>query len=49
MAAQMQRVLTMPNATVAANLAGQPEEVREQVYRLIDAAVDGQFELHAGS
>ena len=29
---------SMPNATVAANLAGQPEDVREQAKRLINAA-----------
>jgi hypothetical protein len=44
MAAQMERVLNMPNATVEANLAGQPDEVREKAHRLINAAVDGQFD-----
>ncbi|HUZ56023.1 MAG TPA: hypothetical protein VMU94_26295 [Streptosporangiaceae bacterium] len=48
MAAQMQRILSMPSATVAANLAGQPEEVREHAQRLIDAAVEGQLDLDAG-
>ena len=48
MATQMQSVLSMPSATVAANLAGQPEQVREQTHRLITAAIEGQFDLDAG-
>ena len=47
MAAQMQRILSMPSAVVAANLARQPEEVREHAYRLINAGVEGQFDLDA--
>ncbi len=43
MAAQIERVLNMPSATVEANLAGQPDDVREKAHRLIDAGIDGQF------
>jgi hypothetical protein len=43
----MQRILSMPSATVETNLAAQPEETREQAHRLISAAVEGQFDLDA--
>lgn len=42
-AAQAQRILDMPSATVHANLAGKPAEVREQAQRLISAAIEGRF------
>lgn len=45
LAAQAQRILAMPAATVEANLTGQPAEVRERAHRLIDAAIDGQFDM----
>ena len=44
LAAQAQRILGMPAATVQANLAGQPAEARAQAQRLIDAAIEGQFD-----
>jgi hypothetical protein len=47
MTAQMQRVLGMPSETVAANLMGKPDEVRQQAHRLINAAIDRQLDLHA--
>jgi hypothetical protein len=43
LADQAQRILGMPAATVEANLTGKPAEVRERAHRLIDAAIDGQF------
>lgn len=49
MAAQMQRVLNMPSTTVAANLAGQPDRVRERAHRLINTAIEGQFDLDTRS
>ncbi len=48
LAAQAQRILGMPVATVEANLAGKPAEVRERAHRLIDAAIEGQFDTGAG-
>jgi hypothetical protein len=42
------RDFTALTVALAANLAGQPEQVREQAYRLINAAVEGQFDLDTG-
>lgn len=42
-AVQAQRILDMPSATLEANLAGKPAEVREQVRRLINAAIEGRL------
>lgn len=44
LADQSQRLLDLPTATLTANLAGKPAEVRERVQRLIDAALEGQFD-----
>ena len=44
LAAQAQRILDMPAATVKANLAGKPPEVREQAQHLINAAIEGRFD-----
>jgi hypothetical protein len=48
LAAQAQRILGMPQTPVEANLAGQPAEVRERACRLINAAIDGQFDTGVG-
>jgi hypothetical protein len=45
LAAQTKRGLDTPTATVNANLADQPAAVRERAQRLINAAVEGQFDL----
>jgi hypothetical protein len=45
LAAQVQRILDMPNSQVKANLAGQPAIIRDRVQRLIDAAIEGNFEV----
>lgn len=45
LAAQTQRVLDTPTATVNANLADRPADVRERAQRLINAAVEGQFNV----
>jgi len=34
----------MPATTLKGNLENQPEKVRQQVERIIDAAIDGQFD-----
>lgn len=44
LAAQAESILTLPAATVEANLDGQPAEVRARAHRLIDAAIAGQFD-----
>jgi len=44
LAARAQRLLDLPTATLTANLAGKPAEVRERVQRIIDAAIEGQFD-----
>jgi hypothetical protein len=44
LAAQAQQMLDMPQAAIEANLVGRPPEVRARTYRLIDAAVQGQFD-----
>jgi hypothetical protein len=47
--AQAQRILDMPAATIEANLAGQPADVRERAQRLIDAAIEGKFDPEVSS
>jgi hypothetical protein len=44
LAERAQHILGMPAATVEANLAGKPTEVRERAHRLINAAIEGQFD-----
>jgi hypothetical protein len=46
-AAQAQRILDMPDTTIKANLASQPADVRERAQRIIDAAIDGKFDVDA--
>ena len=46
LAAQAQRILDMPDTTIKANLAGKPEDVRDRAHRLIDAAIEGQFDAN---
>jgi hypothetical protein len=46
LAARTQRILDMPAAQVEANLAGHPAAVRHRADRLIEAAIEGQFEVH---
>jgi hypothetical protein len=43
LAQQAERILGMPTATINANLAEQPHEIRRQAQRLIEAALDGEF------
>lgn len=43
LAEQAQRILDMPAKTIEANLAGQPEDVRERARRLIEAAIEGKI------
>lgn len=45
LAARARAILDMPMATIENNLAGQPTAVREQVQRIIHAALDGQFDV----
>ena len=45
LAAQAQHILDMPAATIEANLADQPAAARERAHRLIDAAIEGQFDV----
>jgi hypothetical protein len=47
LADKAQRILGMPAATVEANLAGKPAEVRGRAHRLIDAAIEGQLDSGA--
>ena len=44
LADRAQRLLDLPAAALATNLAGQPAATRERVQRIIDAAIDGQFD-----
>lgn len=46
MAERAQHILGMPAATVEANLAGKPAEVRERAHRLINATIEGQFDMN---
>jgi hypothetical protein len=46
LAARAQRILDMPNVEVQANLARQPAADRERGERLIEAAIEGKFELN---
>jgi hypothetical protein len=45
LAAQAERILDMPDSQVKANLAGQPAVIRHRVERLIEAAIEGHFEV----
>jgi hypothetical protein len=45
LAARAQAITEMPAATVEANLVGKPPSVREQVHRMIDAAIDGKLDV----
>jgi len=47
LAERARRLLDLPVAAVTANLAGQPAEARERVQRVIDAAIEGQFDTEA--
>jgi hypothetical protein len=44
LAERARALLDMPAATLEGNLENQPENVRRQVERIIDAAIDGQFD-----
>lgn len=44
-AAQAQHILDMPATTIDDNLADKPADVRERAQRLIDAAIEGQFDM----
>jgi hypothetical protein len=44
LADRAKRLLDLPTAELTANLASQPAEARERVQRIIDAAIDGQFD-----
>lgn len=46
LAEQAHRILGMPAATISANLAGKPVETRDRARRLIDAAIEGQFDVN---
>ena len=48
LASQAQRILDIPAKTIEANLAGKPAGVRERTQRLIDAAIEGQFDITPG-
>ena len=45
LAAQARRILDMPDSQVKANLADQPAVIRHRVERLIEAAIEGNFEV----
>jgi len=45
LAEQAHRILDMPAATISANLAGKPAEIRDRAQRLIDATIEGQFDV----
>jgi hypothetical protein len=47
LADKAQHILGMPAATIEANLAGKPTEVRERANRIINAAIEGQFDSDA--
>jgi hypothetical protein len=49
LAEQAQRILDMPTATIHANLANQPPEVREGAQRIINAAIAGKFDIDTTS
>jgi hypothetical protein len=49
LAAQAQRLLDMPAATIEANLSGKPAQARERAQRIIDAAIDGRFGTGTGA
>jgi hypothetical protein len=44
LAERAQRLLDLPTATLTANLAGKPAAVRDRVQRIIDGAIEGQFD-----
>lgn len=44
LAERAQRLLDLPAATLTANLDRQPAEERGRVHRIVDAAIDGQFD-----
>lgn len=44
LADRAQHLLDLPSATLTANLAGQPAETCERVQRIIDAAIEGEFD-----
>jgi hypothetical protein len=46
LAARAQAMTDMPAATIEANLAHKPPDTRERVQRIIDAAIDGKFDLN---
>jgi hypothetical protein len=46
LAAQAQRILGMPAAQVEKNLAGQPAAVRQRGERLIEATIEGKFDVN---
>jgi hypothetical protein len=45
LAERAQQLLDLPSATLTANLARRPAETREHVQRIIDAAIEGQFDM----
>jgi hypothetical protein len=45
LAARAQAITEMPTATVEANLTDKPPGIREQVQRMIDAAIDGKLDI----
>ena len=46
LAERAQHLLDLPSATLTANLAEQPTVARERVQRIIDAAIEGQFDTY---
>jgi hypothetical protein len=46
LAAQAQRILGMPVAQVEKNMAGQPATVRQRGERLIEATIEGKFDVN---
>jgi hypothetical protein len=47
LAVRAQQILEMQQATIEANVSGKPSDLQAQVRRLIDAALDGQFDSRA--
>ena len=45
LAERAQHLLDLPSATLTANLAGQPAETCERVQRIINAAIEGRFDM----
>lgn len=45
--AQAHRILDMSSTTISANLANKPAETRDRIQRIIQAAIDGQFDTDA--